>query len=82
MIIRIPGHPDDYKLMSHNCVTVSVDALVDGSGDHPTLDRLKVRFYLLPLEIYWMMIMKIIEDLFIRWNKWDLFVNILLGFLL
>ena len=28
-------------MMSHNCVTVSVDALVDGSGDHPTLDRLK-----------------------------------------
>ena len=40
-LFRIPGHPDDYKLMSHNCVTVSVDALVDGSGDHPTLDRLK-----------------------------------------
>ncbi len=30
----------------------------------------------------WMMIMKIIEDLCIRWNKWELFVNILLGFLL
>lgn len=28
-------------MMSHNCVTVSVDALVDGSGDYPTLDRLK-----------------------------------------
>ena len=40
-LFRIPGHPDDYKLMNHNCVTVSVDALVDGSGDHPTLDRLK-----------------------------------------
>ena len=40
-LFRIPGHPDDYKLMKHNCVTVSVDALVDGSGDHPTLDRLK-----------------------------------------
>ena len=38
---RIPGHPDDYQLMSHNCVTVSVDALVDGSGSHPTLDRLR-----------------------------------------
>ena len=40
-LFRIPGHPDDYKLMKHNCVTVSVKALVDGSGDHPTLDRLK-----------------------------------------
>lgn len=40
-LFRIPGHPDDYKLMSHNCVTVSVDALVDGSGSHPTLDRLR-----------------------------------------
>nr|WP_233542449.1 hemagglutinin repeat-containing protein [Veillonella sp. AF42-16] len=38
---RIPGHPDDYQLMSHNCVTVSVAALVDGSGSHPTLDRLR-----------------------------------------
>ena len=40
-LFRIPGHPDDYKLMSHNCVTVSVDALVAGSGSHPTLDRLR-----------------------------------------
>lgn len=40
-LFRIPGHPDDYKLMSHNCVTVSVNALVDGSGSHPTLDRLR-----------------------------------------
>ena len=40
-LFRIPGHPNDYKLMSHNCVTISVKALVDGSGDHPTLDRLK-----------------------------------------
>ena len=40
-LYRIPGHPDDYQLMSHNCVTVSVDALVDGSGSHPTLDRLR-----------------------------------------
>ena len=38
---RITGHPDDYQLRSHNCVTVSVDALVDGSGSHPTLDRLR-----------------------------------------
>lgn len=28
-------------MMSHNCVTVSVDALVDGSGEHPTLNRLR-----------------------------------------
>lgn len=40
-LYRIPGHSDDYQLMSHNCVTVSVDALVDGSGSHPTLDRLR-----------------------------------------
>ena len=40
-LFRIPGHPDDYKLMKHNCVTVSVEALVDGSGEHPTLNRLR-----------------------------------------
>ena len=40
-LFRIPGHPNDYKLMSHNCVTVSVKALVDGSGDYPTLNRLR-----------------------------------------
>ena len=40
-LFRIPGHPDDYKLMKHNCVTVSVKALVDGSGEHPTLNRLR-----------------------------------------
>ena len=38
---RIPGHLDDYRLMEHNCVTVSVKALVDGSGEHPTLNRLR-----------------------------------------
>ena len=38
---RIPGHPDDYRLMEHNCVTVSIKALVDGSGEHPTLNRLR-----------------------------------------
>ena len=40
-LFRIPGHPDDYRLMEHNCVTVSVKALVDGSGEHPTLNRLR-----------------------------------------
>lgn len=38
---RIPGHPDDYRLMEHNCVTVSVKTLVDGSGEHRTLNRLR-----------------------------------------
>ena len=38
---RIPGHLDDYRLMEHNCVTVSVKALVDGSGEHSTLNRLR-----------------------------------------
>ena len=68
--------------MSHNSVTVSVDALVDGSGSHPTLDRLRGQFFLLLLEIYWTKIMKIIRVLFIRWSKWDIVENILLGFLL
>lgn len=68
--------------MSHNSVTVSVDALVDGSGSHPTLDRLRGAILPAAVGIYWTKIMKIIRVLFIRWSKWDIVENILLGFLL